>query len=120
MPKNHAAQQRYMRQDGAYYRAEAAKVGPKCSAFMEGLLTRGKFEETAYKSCQAVLSSAKNPKVGKERVKQACAKCLELGAIKYASFKSVISKKPENIPNDEPEEEAPLFHKNLRDPNEFK
>ena len=118
MPQNHLEQQRYFRQDGAYYRAQASKVGESCFRMIDALLKKDKFEETAFKSCQGILSAARNVRIGSDRVEQACAKCLALDTIRYASFKSIISKHLEDVTIASSEVPAPL-HRNLRGPEEF-
>jgi transposase len=118
MPKNHLAYRDYCRQDGAYYRLTAKTIGPNCYALIDALLTRDKYEETAYKSCQAIISAAKNSKIGRDRVELTCAKCISIGAIRYASFKSILDKKLESA-SVVSSNSAITAHDNLRNPNEF-
>lgn len=119
MPKNHEAYQSYRRQDGAYYRAQAAKIGDGCHRFVDALLKRDKYEETAYKSCQGVLSSASNANIGPARVDMACSKCIMIGSVSYGSFKSILDKGLETA-DIQPADVAAPAHSNLRNPSEFK
>jgi transposase len=119
MPRNHAAYQTYRKYDGAYYRAQALKIGGGCYQFVDALLKRDKFEETAYRSCQAVLSSAKNINIGPARVEKACAKCVLIGGISYKSFKSILNRNLEDADIAPPNKAAPI-HGNIRGPSEFK
>jgi len=119
MPKNHAAYQRYRRQDGGYYRAQALKIGENCFQLVDALLKRDKHEETAYKSCQGILSSAKNINIGPSRVERACVKCMRIGSISYYSFKSILDKNLEDAEAASGGMASPI-HENLRDPDEFK
>ena len=119
MPKNHEAYQKYRRQDGAYYRAQAAKIGDGCFSLVDALLKRDKYEETAYKSCQGILSSANNTKIGAARVDHACAKCMLIGGVSYGSFKSILDKNLESADVASIDKASPV-HENLRDPKEFK
>ena len=119
MPKNHEAYHRFRRQDGAYYRAQASKIGDGCFRLVDALLKRDKHEETAYKSCQGILSSANNNNIGSARVERACAKCMQIGGISYHSFKSILDRNLEEIDVVSADKASPV-HENLRGPNEFK
>ena len=119
MPKNHEAYQRFRRQDGAYYRTQALKIGDNCFQLIDALLKRDKHEETAYKSCQGILSSANNINIGPARVERACAKCMQIGGISYYSFKSILDKNLEDTFVASADKASPI-HENLRNPNEFK
>jgi transposase len=119
MPKNHEAYHKFRMQDGSYYRAQALKIGDGCFGLIEALLKRDKHEETAYKSCQGILSSAGNTKIGPARVEQACTKCMLIGGISYRCFKSILDKNLEGVEIASPDKASPV-HENLRDPNEFK
>jgi transposase len=119
MPRNHEAYQRYRWQDGAYYRAQADKIGDGCHQFIDDLLKRDKYEETAYKSCQGVLSAANNANIGPARVEMACSKCIMIGSVSYGSFKSILDRGLETADVQPPDMAAPA-HSNLRNPCEFK
>ena len=119
MPKNHEAYQKYSRQDGTHYRTQASKIGDECYRLVDALLKRDKHEETAYKSCQGILSSANNIRIGSVRVEQACAKCMLIGGISYSSFKSILDRNLEDV-QIAPHDTASPVHENLRNPNEFK
>jgi transposase len=118
MPVSHQEQAKYFRQDGEYYRKRAKEIGVNCFDFIDKLLKRESYEETAYKSCQGVISNAKNPKVGADRVELACAKCIQIEGISYKSFKSIIAHQLE-VSAEIPPEKATPDHENLRNPEEF-
>ncbi|GHT89434.1 hypothetical protein FACS1894137_18660 [Spirochaetia bacterium] len=88
MPANHQFQQDQNRFDGKRYRAWAEKIGPNTYQAIDTLLCANEVEETAYRSCMAILQFAKN--VGYDRLEAACKKARELQSCSYTTIKNIL------------------------------
>jgi hypothetical protein len=82
MPPDH---RRYASWDGERFRAWAAKIGSGTAAVLEGILSRPKIEQQAYKSAMAFMRLA--DKYSVERLEAACRKVLTYTA--QPSHKSI-------------------------------
>ena len=67
MPPKH---QQYLRWDGDKFREWAEKIGPQTKLVIDGILTRYKVEQQAYRACMGLLKLA--DKYSRQRLEDAC------------------------------------------------
>jgi len=112
MTEAHKHQAENDRRTGKDYLNWAATIGSNTNALIGKLLAAQAFEETAYRSCMAVLQYAK--KHSPEKLEEACGRALSLGSPTYTTVKNLMKAPPAAKPL------QPLpAHENLRDPAEF-
>jgi hypothetical protein len=95
MPQSHKAMWEEKGFDGNRYRSWARSVGDNTHFVIDALLTRTDIEETAYRSCMAILQQSKT--IGNYRLEAACKKARELGSISYTTVKNILRNKQENM-----------------------
>jgi transposase len=74
----------------------AGTSGPNVEAFTRNLLGGKVHPEHGYRMCMGVMNLEK--RFGKERLDNACARAVSLGAFSYKSVKSILEKNLESIP----------------------
>jgi transposase len=91
----------------------AAAVGPSTEQLVEKMLVSKKHPEQGYRSCLGLTSLGRY--FTEARLEQACRLALLVGAISYQSVKSILKKKLDLLPLEEPEAAVPSQqHENLR------
>jgi hypothetical protein len=122
MPANDQFQQDQNRFDGKRYRQWAGQIGPNTYQVIDLLLRSNEVEETAYRSCMAILQSGK--KVGNDRLEAACRKARELHNETYTTIKTILKNHQEEVAPGQTVSIAALaasaaVHENLRGPAAF-
>jgi hypothetical protein len=112
MPERHRRQAEADRRTGADYLAWSKTIGRNTHAVVEKMLKAQVFEETAYRSCMAVIQFSKRYSV--EELEAACARAIEIGSPNYTTVKNLLR----NPPLTKRAKPLPL-HENLRNPAEF-
>lgn len=114
MPENHRFFKEVNTRDGRYYRNWAERLGPNMFKFIDTVLKTPKHEETAYNSCQGILSMCKDVPAG--IYEEAAGRCISARVCRYDAFKRLLKSLRENPENHEPEDSQPElpFHENIR------
>jgi len=79
MPSHHKHVWELSARNGNWYKRQAKNIGPNTAKVIEALIERQRFEQCAYRSCQAVLSLAK--KFETKDLERACVLALEAGKL---------------------------------------
>jgi transposase len=115
MPKNHSEWRQAQGYDGAYFIAEAQKIGPAAEWAVQQILLSRICEPQAYLSCRGVLSLA--AKYTPQRLERACGRCRDAGKATYTMLKNILSR---NLDREgSPPPPAPLDHENIRGPESY-
>jgi transposase len=109
MPKNH---QRYSRWSEAGFRADGAAIGPNAERLLLAVMSRRKFPEQGFRSCQSILDRLRN--VAHDRAEGACARALEIGALSSKSLGSILDNNLDQKARQQKDATLPLFHTNIR------
>jgi transposase len=122
MPASHQFQQDQNRFDGKRYRQWVGQIGPNTYQVIDSLLRSNEVEETAYRSCMAILQLGK--KVGNDCLEAACRKARELHSGTYTTIKTILKNHQEGINSGETVSITALAaiaveHENLRGPAAF-
>jgi hypothetical protein len=117
MPENHKFMLAQKGRDGNSYRGWAKTVGENTYFVIDSLLLQAVFEETAYRSCMAILQESKS--CGVKRLEAACKKARELGSITYTTIKNILRNRQEEAPPPEYPVKA-CVHENIRGPLAFR
>lgn len=115
MPKSHQA---YKEWSPTRIINWAMGIGSNTAKLVENILNSKRHPEQGYRSCLGLLRLGKMH--GNERLEQACARALSVGAYSSTSVKSILSNNLERAPL--PERVSPegaIVHLNIRGPNYF-
>jgi transposase len=105
MPPAHRAQRQFNERTGDDYRRLAQRIGKDVGLFVEALLKKYPWEQTSYRSCQAVIGFAH--KTSPEIVNKACKQALADSQISYGYLKMLLEEKATKRP-------ATTSHENIR------
>jgi len=111
MPSHHKYVYEMSTRDGNWYKRQAKCIGPNVAKVIEALLTRQRFEQCAYKSCQAILSLSTKYEV--KDLEKACAIALDAGKLSIAHITSLCKRECRL------QDSQPIKHENLRDAQSF-
>jgi transposase len=115
MPKSH---RQYKEWSPARIVNWAMSIGGQTAKLVEIILSSKRHPEQGYRSCLGLLRLGKLH--GNERLEQACARALLVGAHSYTSVKSILSNNLERAPLPEPAaSDGAIAHLNIRGPNYF-
>jgi len=90
----------------------AGKVGPNTAALAQKILESRPHPMLAYRSCLGLLRLSKT--YPPTRVDAACARALKATAFNYKSVKAILEKGLDAVAFDEPANNSPVVHENLR------
>jgi transposase len=109
MPKGH---QRYSGWSEAYFRSNAAAIGPNTEGLIIAVMGKRKYPEQGFRSCQGILDRLRS--IERERAEGACARALEIGALSSKSLGSIIEHNLDRKARRTNDATLPLLHSNIR------
>jgi transposase len=92
--------------------ASAGKVGPNAAMLAQRILESKPHPMLAYRSCLGLLKLSRT--YPPARVDAACARALKATAFSYKRVKDILEKGLDTVPFDEPANNSPVVHENLR------
>ena len=95
----------------------AENIGPDVKLLIEQILMKKQHPEQSYKSCIGVLKLA--PKVGNERMNNACKRALEYGIYNYKIVQTILEKNLDKSSPDNPNNDDIPPHDNIRGEDYF-
>jgi transposase len=117
-PPNH---QVWVEQDPGRLVSWAAEVGPSTETMMRRLLVRSHniHPETRWRSAFGIRRLG--DKYGHERCEQACLRALHFGSASYRVVKQILKHNLDQrpLPNEVPEDDAPIEHEQVRGPGYY-
>jgi transposase len=90
----------------------AGKIGPNTAALAQKILESKPHPMLAYRSCLGLLRLSRS--YPPTRVDAACARALKAAAFNYKSVKAILEKGLDRVAFDEPANNSPVVHENLR------
>jgi transposase len=99
--------------------AWAARTGPATAELVEAIMANRPHPEQGYRSCLGIMRlSGRYPQ---PRVEAACRRALVIGARSYRSVESILAHGLETtpLPTDEPSQDPPRQHEQLRGPSYY-
>lgn len=110
MPPAHAAHAKWTPER---MRNWARSIGEQTAKFMEHMIVSRPFPQQAFRACLGVLRLGKI--YGNDRLEQACARALAVGATRYQQIESMLKNRLENSPSGESSSTQSLpTHDNIR------
>ena len=94
LPKNHEQWKASQGYDGAYFIAQASKIGPATQWLVEQVLIAKIYEAQSYKSCQGIIHLSH--RYSAQRVEAAALRCRKVGKGNYTMMKNILSKNLDN------------------------
>jgi hypothetical protein len=116
LPKNHAEWREAEGYNGAYFRSWARKIGPATEWAIGKILLTKIHEPQTYRSCQGVLSLAKQ--YGADRLENASARCQTAGQATYHMLKNILDRGLD-LQASQPDLFTPPSHENIRGPQAY-
>lgn len=116
LPKNHAEWREAEGYNGAYFRGWARKIGPATEWAISKILLTKIHEPQTYRSCQGVLSLAKQ--YGDDRLENASLRCQTAGQATYNMLKKILERGLD-LQSAQPDLFTPPVHENIRGPQAY-
>lgn len=116
LPKNHAEWREAEGYNGAYFRSWASKIGPATQWAIGKILLTKIHEPQTYRSCQGVLSLAKQ--YGEDRLENASVRCRTTGQATYRMLKNILDRGLD-LQDTQPDLFTPPSHENIRGPQAY-
>jgi transposase len=109
MPKGH---QHYAGWSEAYFRSNAATIGPSSEGLIVAVMAKRKYPEQGFRSCRGILKLLRG--IERDRAEGACARALEIGALSPKSLGSILDHNLDRKARRKNDASLPLFHSNIR------